>query len=289
MKKIIVLLFVLLLMAGCSADSHLSKVSEGETVLFKGPNKTFTKQDLYKQLKVTDSGAITTDIMNKIALASADIDMDKINADADELINTYKEMGYEDYIIASYGSMEAYKDSYISTLLFSELSKLYVKDNYDTIIGDDKPVKMAIASFDSEEEALKCIEDFNNGSTFDMAAANNNSINTPSTSVYSDSDQSLVYEVKEYLNSTDKTGLSTVIVNIATSTDADGNQTEKKTYYVLNIESRNADEFKDEYIELKAAETEAETVRNHFMSSHAIKFYDQDLYELMSSTYEVLK
>ncbi len=289
MKKIIVLLFVLLLMAGCSADSHLSKVSEGETVLFKGPNKTFTKQDLYKQLKVTDSGAITTDIMNKIALASADIDMDKINADADELINTYKEMGYEDYIIASYGSMEAYKDSYISTLLFSELSKLYVKDNYDTIIGDDKPVKMAIASFDSEEEALKCIEDFNNGSTFDMAAANNNSINTPSTSVYSDSDQSLVYEVKEYLNSTDKTGLSTVIVNIATSTDADGNQTEKKTYYVLNIESRNADEFKDEYIELKAAETEAETVRNHFMSSHEIKFYDQDLYELMSSTYEVLK
>ena len=289
MKKIIVLLFVLLLMAGCSADSHLSKVSEGETVLFKGPNKTFTKQDLYKQLKVTDSGAITTDIMNKIALASADIDMDKINADADELINTYKEMGYEDYIIASYGSMEAYKDSYISTLLFSELSKLYVKDNYDTIIGDDKPVKMAIASFDSEEEALNCIEDVNNGSTFDMAAANNNSINTPSTSVYSDSDQSLVYEVKEYLNSTDKTGLSTVIVNIATSTDADGNQTEKKTYYVLNIESRNADEFKDEYIELKAAETEAETVRNHFMSSHEIKFYDQDLYELMSSTYEVLK
>lgn len=289
MKKIIVLLFVLLLMAGCSADSHLSKVSEGETVLFKGPNKTFTKQDLYKQLKVTDSGAITTDIMNKIALASADIDMDKINADADELINTYKEMGYEDYIIASYGSMEAYKDSYISTLLFSELSKLYVKDNYDTIIGDDKPVKMAIASFDSEEEALKCIEDVNNGSTFDMAAANNNSINTPSTSVYSDSDQSLVYEVKEYLNSTDKTGLSTVIVNIATSTDADGNQTEKKTYYVLYIESRNADEFKDEYIELKAAETEAETVRNHFMSSHEIKFYDQDLYELMSSTYEVLK
>jgi len=289
MKKIIVLLFVLLLMAGCSADSHLSKVSEGETVLFKGPNKTFTKQDLYKQLKVTDSGAITTDIMNKIALASADIDMDKINTDADELINTYKEMGYEDYIIASYGSMEAYKDSYISTLLFSELSKLYVKDNYDTIIGDDKPVKMAIASFDSEEEALKCIEDVNNGSTFDMAAANNNSINTPSTSVYSDSDQSLVYEVKEYLNSTDKTGLSTVIVNIATSTDADGNQTEKKTYYVLNIESRNADEFKDEYIELKAAETEAETVRNHFMSSHEIKFYDQDLYELMSSTYEVLK
>ncbi|MCR5095287.1 MAG: hypothetical protein K6A70_00935 [Erysipelotrichaceae bacterium] len=289
MKKIIVLLFVLLLMAGCSADYHLSKVSEGETVLFKGPNKTFTKQDLYKQLKVTDSGAITTDIMNKIALASADIDMDKINADADELINTYKEMGYEDYIIASYGSMEAYKDSYISTLLFSELSKLYVKDNYDTIIGDDKPVKMAIASFDSEEEALKCIEDVNNGSTFDMAAANNNSINTPSTSVYSDSDQSLVYEVKEYLNSTDKTGLSTVIVNIATSTDADGNQTEKKTYYVLNIESRNADEFKDEYIELKAAETEAETVRNHFMSSHEIKFYDQDLYELMSSTYEVLK
>ena len=289
MKKIILVLFVLLLTAGCSADSHLSKVSEGDTVLFKGPNKTFTKQDLYKQLKVTDSGAITTDIMDKICLSSKEVDMTQIEADADELINTYKELGYESYIISSYGSLEAYKQSYISTLLFSELSKLYVEQNYETIIGDDKPVKMAIASFEKEEEAQKCIEDVNNGSTFDMAAANNNSINTPSTSVYSDSDQTLVYEVKDYLNSTDKNGLSTIIVNTSTSTDADGNTVESNTYYVLNIESRNPEDFKDEYIELKAAETETDTVRNHFMSTHEIKFYDQDLYELMSSTYEVLK
>jgi hypothetical protein len=122
-----------------------------------------------------------------------------------------------------------------------------------------------------------------------MAAANNNSINTPSTSVYSDSDQTLVYEVKDYLNTTDKNGLSTIIVNTSTSTDADGNTVESNTYYVLNIESRNPEDFKDEYIELKAAETETDTVRNHFMSTHEIKFYDQDLYELMSSTYEVLK
>ena len=289
MKKILLVLFVLLLTAGCSADSHLSKVSDGDTVLFKGPNKTFTKQDLYKQLKITDSSAITTDIMDKICLSSKEIDMAKIEADADELINTYKELGYESYIVATYGSLDAYKKSYISTMLFSELSKLYIEQNYDSIIGDDKPVKMAIASFESEEEAKKCIEDVNNGSTFDMAAANNNSINTPATSVYSDSDQSLVYEVKDYLNSTDKTGLSTVITNTATSTDADGNTVEKNTYYVLNVESRNPEEFKDEYIELKAAEAEAETVRNHFLSTHEIKFYDQDLYELMSSTYEELK
>ena len=289
MKKILLVLFVLLLAAGCSADSHLSKVSDGDTVLFKGPNKTFTKQDLYKQLKITDSSAITTDIMDKICLSSKEIDMTKIEADADELINTYKELGYESYIVATYGSLDAYKKSYISTMLFSELSKLYIEQNYDSIIGDDKPVKMAIASFESEEEAKQCIEDVNNGSTFDMAAANNNSINTPATSVYSDSDQSLVYEVKDYLNSTDKTGLSTVITNTATSTDADGNTVEKNTYYVLNVESRNPEEFKDEYIELKAAEAEAETVRNHFLSTHEIKFYDQDLYELMSSAYEELK
>lgn len=290
MKKLIAILFTLLLVAGCSGKNHLSYLSDGDEVLFTGPgNVSYTKSDLYAQLKVTDSSSVLSDIMDRIALASDRIDMEKIEADADELINVYKELGYESYIVSQYGSMEAYRNSYISTLLFSELSKMYVEENYETILADDSPVKMQMATFDNIEDAQKCIEDANNGSTFDMAAANNNSKNTPSSAVYSDSDQSLVYEVKEYLNSTDTTGISTIITNVGSTTDADGNSVETNTYYVLNIESRNPDDFKDEYIELKASESETETVRNHFLSKHNIKFYDQDLYELMSKAYEVLK
>ena len=122
-----------------------------------------------------------------------------------------------------------------------------------------------------------------------MAAVNNNSTNTPQSTVYSDSDETLVYDVKEYLNSTDTIGLSSIITYTTSAVGADGTTAETSTYYVLNIESRNADDFKDEYVELMSAKQDLSTVENYFLDKHDISFYDQDIYKLMSSEYEVLK
>ena len=192
-------------------------------------------------------------------------------------------------MISYYVSLDAYKEIYVSNLILNELAKVYVKENYDTLRENDLPVKMQLASFASEEEAQKCIDDFNSGSTFDMAAINNNSLNTPQSSVYTDSDSSLVYEIKDYLNSTDTTGVSSIITTTSTSNDADGNDVETNTYYVLNIESRNADDFKDDYINLAATNTSMETVNKYFFTSHELEFFDQDIYEIMSQAYEELK
>ena len=289
MKKIIVILFALLLLAGCSNANHYSSLSDGDEVIFSGPNMTYTKNDLYKSLKVSSEDAIASDIIDKIALKLDGIDMESINKQADELIETYQSLGYESYIISSYGSLDAYRKSYVSTLLLSELSKAYVNEKFDELSAEKKPVKMQLASFANEDDAKKCIEDVNNGSTFDMAAVNNNAANAPQSAVYTDDDTSLVYEVKDYLNSTDTTGVSTIIVSTSSTQDADGNINENNTYYVLNVESRNVADFKDEFVDLLATTVSSDDVRNYFLSSHEIEFFDQDLYKIMTEAFEVLK
>ncbi|MBR4462301.1 MAG: membrane lipoprotein lipid attachment site-containing protein [Erysipelotrichaceae bacterium] len=288
MKKIIVILFSLLLVAGCANRNSYSSLSDGKDVIFSGPKVSYAKEDLYKSLKVSSADAIVNDILKNIALKYVD-DMSEIEKEADDVIAEYTEMGYEAYIIAYYGTIDAFRDYYVSNLLLNELAKEYVSEKYDELIAEDKPVKMQIASFNTVEEAEKCIEDYNNGSTFDMAALNNNSNESPQSSIYTDDDSSLVYEVKEYLNSNDALGLSPVIIYATTTTDDEGNDVEDATYYVLNVESRDPEEFKDDYISTAAASASSDSVKEYFLNKHQIKFYDQDLYDLVTAQYEGLK
>ena len=277
-------------LCACGNKGGQTRISNGADVIFKGPdNVTYTKQDMYDAMKTIDSQLIIDDILRHIALKNENINIDDINSEVDELIEMYTSLGYEQYIISQYGSMDAFRQYYQSQLLVNNLGKVYVEENYDKLVADDSPVKMQMAIFADLAEAEKCIADVNGGSTFDMAALNNNSTNTPQSNVYSDADESLAYEVKEYLNSTDSLGLSSIITQTSSTVGADGTATETSTYYVLNIESRNPDEFKDEYLELMAARQDQATVRDYFLQKHNISFFDQDIYKLMSSEYEVLK
>lgn len=289
MKKIVTLVLSLMLLCACSSGGY-SDVSNGDEILYKGPNQvSFTKSDLYKKMKNSSADTISSMILKSIAAHYDTIDFEELEKQAQEEIDFYKSIGYEPYIIQSYGTLDAYKDLYVSSMTVIELSKIYIEENFETMANENKPIKMQLASFSTEEDALKCIDDFNNGSTFDMAAVNNNSANAPQSTVYIDSDLSLDYEVKEYLNDTDGTGISTVIPHSTGTTNSDGTVTEDMTYYVLNVESRNAEEFHDEFVETMALSLETDTVVEHFFEKHEIKFFDQDLYELMSKEYEVLK
>ncbi|MBR5755288.1 MAG: membrane lipoprotein lipid attachment site-containing protein [Erysipelotrichaceae bacterium] len=288
MKKIIAILFTLIMLAACSGTNSYSSLSDGDEVIFSGPGVTYTKNDLYKSLKVASTDAVVDDIVKNIAM-TYDLDYDAIEAEAQSAIDGYIEGGYESYIIAYYGSVEAFKELYISDLLIGKLANIYVEDNFDSMTENDAPVKMQMASFKDIAEAEQCIEDMNNGTTFDTAALNNNSQSSPEAKIYTDTDSSLVYEVKEYLNSHDSLGVSDIITYTVTSTDADGQQQEDNTYYLLNVISRDVNEFKDEYVELAASSVEADTLYSYLFNKHDIQFYDQDLYELVTKEYEVLK
>ncbi|MBQ2657425.1 MAG: hypothetical protein IJF87_02505 [Erysipelotrichaceae bacterium] len=288
MKKGFTVILIALLLSACSSKNIYSYLSNGDDPIFTGPNVTYTYNDLYKSLKVSSGEEIENQILLSIA-DTYDIDREELENQAQETIDLYVSLGYEEYLTSYYGTLDAYKEMYVSSLILNELAKIYVEENYETLKEGDLPVKMQLASFDTQEDAQKCIDDFNSGSTFDMAAINNNSLNSPQSAVYVDSDSSLVYEIKEYLNSTDTTGVSSIITTTSMSKDDDGNDVESHTYYVLNVESRNADEFKEDYISLAASNASLETINKYFFTSHELKFYDQDIYELMSGNYEELK
>lgn len=283
MKKIVTLLFALLLLVGCSSKGY-SKLSDGTDVIFTGPNnESFTKNDLYETLKISSVDAVENDILDKIA-ESEELDLTDVEAEADELVEMYQQLGYETYIIQYYGSIEAFKKYYMSSGILTLLTNRYVEENYEIFKADDKPVKMKMANFETEEIANKVIEEVNNGSTFEMACANNGYTNEVSEAIYLDSDSDLDYNIKEYLNSTDTTGLSTVIEGSASNTNED-----LHIYYVLYITDRDVDNFKDEYITEKVADCDSDDVKNYMFKKHDIEFYDQDIYELMKSEYEVFE
>ena len=290
MKKTITLLLTLLLISACSNSNMYSSLSDGDDVLFTGPNNySYSKKDLYNSLKISSYDVLPSVLLRSIANHYDSIDFAELEKRADEEIEFYKEIGYEPYIIQNYGTLEAYKDAYVSSMTSKELAKIYVEDNLSEMVSESSPVKMQIAAFETEEDAQNCLNDVNSGSTFDMAAVNNNSTNNPESAVYLDTDTSLPYEVKEYVNQVNGMGLSTIIPSTTTSTNTDGTTSENTTYYLVNIESRHENEFHEEFVEAMAATLEARNVNEYFFNKHEIEFFDQDLYEIITSNYEVLK
>lgn len=286
MKKLIVVLFALLMLVGCTSKGY-SKLSDGSDVIFTGPDVTYTKDDLYGLLKVSSEKSIENDLLKRIA-NSLEIDLTEVEKEADDMVEMYKSMGYEQAIIAYYGTVDAFKETYMASGIMSKLSEVYIEDNYDKLVKDDKPVKMQLASFGDKETAEKFKNEVAEGTSFEEAATNNGYTTECPESVYLDSDD-LPLPVKSYLNETADIGLSSIIVNTTASTDADGNPITLDTYYVLNVVSRDAEEFKEDYKATRLEKTGEAGVKDYLFSKHDIKFYDQDIYEIMKAQYEVLQ
>lgn len=287
MKKVLLITFALLILVGCSGEKGYSKLTEGEDIIFKSPDKTYTKNDLYDVLKVSSEQSIENDLLKRIA-TKLNVDFSKAEEEAQSTVDMYTSMGYEQLILQQYGSIEAFKEMYMYSGILNELAKLYVEDNYNDFVKQDKPVKMQLARFDVLENAEKLIKDVENGSTFETAAANNGYETECTPAVFLDSDD-LALAVKNYLNETDTEGLSKVITDTNTSQDADGNDVTTETYYVVNIVSRNVDDYIDDYKAVKAENVDLEEVKTYMFKNHDIEFYDQDIYEIMKAKYEVLQ
>lgn len=286
MKKILVVLLTLIALTACSSKGY-SSITNSDDVIFKGPDGQYTKAELYKSLKVVSEQPIVDDIVKKIATIEK-VDFDQIDVEVEEEVQTVIDQGYEFYIQYYYGSIDTYKEIVKSAKLYEALKKNYAAEKYDETVVVDTPVKMQVAYFETEEECDNAIKDIGSGSTFDTAVLNNGFAGDPQVKVYLDSDD-LPIQVKTYVKEAKETGLSNKIVTTTTSTDADGKEVITSRYYLVNIVDKDVNNYKDEYITIKVSDVEDATLINYLFSKYDVKFYDQDLYEIMSKAYEVLK
>ena len=289
MKKILLVSITLLLLCGCSGGSHDSFVSEADTVIFARPDgSSYTKGDLYESMKQNDiSVYLSNDIVTRLA-GFEGIDMDAIREEAETDAQAAIDAGQEYYLIYYYGSVENYIEEMIPYKALNGLCKQAVEKDFNTYVNDYHPYKAEIVYFDDMEAAENVLSDVEKGSTFAYACTANGYTGAVEETVYTDNDSDLPLEVKDYvLNS--EAGLSGIIQSSTTITDADGNSVINPRYYLVNLVSRDVEEFRDEFVDIVVNDIDQATIINNLLNKYEISIHDQRAFDLLSAMYEAVK
>ena len=285
MKKLIGLLTLLLILTGCSSSSV--KVSDGDTVLWKGPKETYTKQDLFDDMKNNDySTTIALDVVMDICAADGnDLTEAKDNYDA-QYDSYYSMLGsYAEYYMGT-------RDAFISSSIYSYVLNTYltedINNDFDSYVEKYSPVYAEIFYVDTEDASKAIVDAVNNGTnTLEYAAAEQGYSSEITNTVYLD-DSDLPVDVKDILNSAEGPELTTAAVDTY-ETDSEGNTTTTTRYYIINIVSKDASEFKDEFISAVVADTDSTEYIQGMINEHDVRFYDQSSYDYFSSVFEGAK
>ena len=286
MKKVLALLCALVLLAGCSSDAK-TLVSDPDTVIISGDGITYTKQDLFDDLKKNDiSGVLRADLTERIASFEG-IDMTEIETDVSSYFEELRTQYADSYetMMDYYGGEESFRDTIRSSYTLDALVRKYCDYNIDELLTDYSPVLARMQSFSTQEEAQTFIDNINGGMTFDEACEAAGVETIPTETVYlstSDIDSALI----DYL-STSEVGISEYpVVVLNDNTDDDGEVTTTETYYAIETVSRDVEEFKDQFYSTVGSKIDTTDVFNYFFNKYNVEVFDQDVYETLSSEYE---
>ncbi len=286
MKKVLALLCALVLLAGCSSDAK-TLVSDPDTVIISGDGITYTKQDLFDDLKKNDiSGVLRADLTERIASFEG-VDMTEIETDVSSYFEELRTQYADSYetMMDYYGGEESFRDTIRSSYTLDALVRKYCDYNIDELLTDYSPVLARMQSFSTQEEAQAFIDNVNGGMTFDEACEAAGVETIPTETVYlstSDIDSALI----DYL-STSEVGISEYpVVVLNDNTDDDGEVTTTETYYAIETVSRDVEEFKDQFYSTVGSKIDTTDVFNYFFNKYNVEVFDQDVYETLSSEYE---
>lgn len=287
MKKVLVCLLLVFVLFGCSSNN--AKLSDGSEVIWKSKKKSYTANDLFNDMRTSDYTAnLTMSIISKIGEKEG-IDTTTFKEEAEKELQDMKDQGYEMYISYYYGSEDNYINNSVISKLYNELLKKDATENFEEYKDTYVPYKAQMAYFDDQITAQKFIDSFNEGEKdFQELASENGYTGTADIQIYSD-ESDVPTEVKETVLSMNS-GISSIITSSTYQTSADGESTVTPRYYVVNLISKDANEFKDEFIN-KLVETILDTtlVTNKYIEKYGVEMHDQGAYDLLKPTYEAIK
>lgn len=290
MKKVLLVLVCLLALTACGSN-HYSNVSEGTEVIYKdAKGNSFTKEDLYETMKNNDvTDLLKINLIKQLANYEG-IDMEEISNSVEEQTNGMIDAGYETFITSYYGTVDNYKKSYIANEALTRLIKAEVEANFETYKEDYNPYKAEIVKFDTKEAAQAVIDAVKNSEkTFEYACTENGYTDEVTEKVYSDKSNDLPAEVKEYVLNAKENGLSNVIEVTTAINDSEGNSSVNNTYYLVNLTSKNVEDFRDEFVTLVSENIDKDTIINKLLEKYNLEVHDQRIYELLKAQYEAVK
>lgn len=284
MKKILIFTILAFLLVGCS-NKEIS-VSNSDDVIWKSNKTTYTKADLFKAMKAQDyTSIVITDIVNRIGELEG-LNIEEIKKTADDTIKEIIDQGGEEYIVYYYGSDENYKNAMVSSSIIEEMLTTKANKTYEEQKAEYAPYKAEVVYFDTKEAAQAAIDATKDEEhTFEYACLVNGYTTEIAAKVYTDVSD-LPIEIKDYVLNGAELGISKVIETSTVATDSNGETITKPRYYVINLVSTNADEFKDEFIDFLVNDAiNQDEVITEYMQKHNLKVYDQRTYELLKAKY----
>ena len=132
-------------------------------------------------------------------------------------------------------------------------------------------------------------DNFYKKNTFEYACSENGYSSEITETLYTDTDSDLPVDVKEWVLNTSEPTLSDIIEVSTTVNDSDGNSTVNTRYYLVNLISKNVEDFKEEFVSNIVSTMYKDTVINSLLEKHSISIHDQRIYELLKEEYEAIK
>lgn len=277
MKKILLSLCALLLLAGCS-DAH-AKLTDSDVVIVTVGDQNITKDNLFTTMKQMGSGYSAISSSTKIILENEVPVTDELRAEADASLELYRANYQESFpLVLQSNGFKDEEDFYNNSLLVSaqlnQLTTKYVNDNFDSLIKTYKPKKAVTLAFATEEDATAAKADLENGidgatvgSTYNSSIAGAERILTTSTE--------LDENAKSHVLDATANGVSDVIIGTAAD-----------TYYVVNVIEFDPNNMKDEVIDVLASLDKMGTESDIFyFNKYGFKVYDRELYDNLAANY----
>ncbi|AYV34919.1 peptidylprolyl isomerase [Erysipelothrix rhusiopathiae] len=278
MKKLLVSLLALLMLAGCS-DAR-AMISTDEEIFSVG-NEKVTSKRLFDVMKLSDGGmTVVKSAQNKITENVADEDV-KAEADkrleeikevfGDQLEERLKQSGYES--VDAFMSQTVYPE-----LKMTHLLKEKMVADFEALTTENAPRKARILQLENQEKADEALEKIKAGENFDDIAKDYKVTGSPydgSAKVHLLKSVQYPQEVADALKNATEPTLSGVL--------SDASDDSK---YIVQIIEIDASRYQDETIE---AFVGSKDIVNKYLAQlfvdNGFKIYDKDVYDAVAEKF----